>query len=148
MSGSSSPMPDAVETTPVVGIDIGMESCTMSCLTMDKRQVIKSTPFANSVQGFEWLFERLAGLGVAPKQILVGLEATSRSGEKLLQALRQQWLPGLPVTSGPDACLRATTGVASENGSARCGHDCASTAEPEKRASATCRVSRWPPTAS
>src|SRR5713101_2748380 len=87
MSGSSSPMPEQVETTHVVGIDIGMESCTMSCLTMDKRQVIKSTPFANTLQGFDWLFERLAGLGVAPKQILVGLEATSRYEENLLQAL-------------------------------------------------------------
>src|SRR2546429_6519594 len=87
MSGSSSPMPEQVVTTHVVGIDIGMEVCTMSCLTMDKRQAIKSTPFANSVQGFAWLFERLAGLGVAPKQILVGLEATSRYGENLLQAL-------------------------------------------------------------
>ena len=87
MSGSSSPTPEPVETTHVVGIDIGMESCTMSCLTMDKRQAIKSTPFANSVQGFAWLFEPLAGLGVAPKQILVGLEATSRYGENLLQAL-------------------------------------------------------------
>src|SRR5258707_3672242 len=87
MSESSSPMPEQVVTTHVVGIDIGMESCTMSCLTMDKRQVIKATPFANSVQGFEWLFERLAGLGVAPRQILVGLEATSRYGENLLQAL-------------------------------------------------------------
>ncbi len=128
MSRPSSPMPDPVETTHVVGIDIGMESCTMSCLTMDKQQAIKSTPFANSVQGFAWLFERLAGLGVTPKQILVGLEATSRYGENLLQALRQQWLPGVPVTSGSDACFPSTTEVASENGSARCGHDCASTA--------------------
>jgi transposase len=80
-------MPEPVVTTHVVGIDIGMESCTMSCLTMDKRQVIKSTPFANTVQGFGWLFERLEGLGVAPKQMLVGLEATSRYGENLLQAL-------------------------------------------------------------
>ncbi len=80
-------MPDPSVTTHVVGIDIGMESCTMSCLTMDKRQVIKSTPFVNAVQGFDWLFERLEGLGVAPQQILVGLEATSRYGENLLQAL-------------------------------------------------------------
>src|SRR5258707_5997467 len=88
MSGSSSsPMPDAVVTTHVVGIDIGMESCTMSCLTMETRQLIKPTPFANTVQGFDWLFARLEGLGVAPKQILVGLEATSRYGENLLQAL-------------------------------------------------------------
>jgi len=87
MSGSSSPMPEQVVTTHVVGIDIGMESCTMSCLTMDKRQVIKPTPFANTLEGFDWLFERLKGLGVAPKEMLVGLEATSRYGENLLQAL-------------------------------------------------------------
>jgi len=80
-------MPEQAVTTHVVGIDIGMESCTMSCLTKDKRQVIKSTPFANTLQGFDWLFERLEGLEVAPKHVLVGLEATSRYGENLLQAL-------------------------------------------------------------
>ncbi len=87
MSELSSPMPQQVVMTYVVGIDIGMESCTMSCLTMDKRQVIKSTAFANTVQGFHWLFERLEGLGATPGQMLVGLEATSRYGENLLQAL-------------------------------------------------------------
>ena len=80
-------MPEQVVTTHVVGIDSGMESCTMSCLTLDKRQVIKPTPFANTLEGFDWLFERLKGLGVAPKEMLVGLEATSRYGENLLQAL-------------------------------------------------------------
>ncbi len=140
-------MPEPVVTTHVVGIDIGMESCTMACLTMDKRQLLKATPFANTLAGFNWLFERLDGLGVARTQILVGLEATSRYGENLLQALRQQWLPGLSVASSPDTCLRPTTGGASENGSARCGHDRTSAAKPEKRASATSRVSRWPPTA-
>jgi transposase len=80
-------MPEQVVTTSVVGIDIGMESCTMCCLTMDKRPVIKSTSFANTLAGFDWLFKRLEGLGVAPKQLLVGLEATSRYGENLLQAL-------------------------------------------------------------
>jgi len=80
-------MPEQVVTTHVMGIDIGMESCTMACLTMDKRQVIKSTPFANTLQGFDWLFERLEGLGVTPQELLVGLEATSRYGENLLQAL-------------------------------------------------------------
>ena len=44
-------------------------------------------PLANTVQGFDWLFERLEGLGAASKQLLVGLEATSRYGENLLQAL-------------------------------------------------------------
>ena len=129
MSGSSSPMPEQVVTTHVVGIAIGMESCTMSCLTMDNRQIIKSTPFANAIQGFDWLFERLEGLGVAPKQILVGLEATSRDAGESVAGLTQAWLPGVPVTSGSDACLRATTAVASENGSARCGHDRACAAQ-------------------
>lgn len=80
-------MPDPVATSYVVGIDVGMESCTMSCLAMDKRPVIKAVPFANTQSGFTWLFERLEGLGVASEQILVGLEATSRYGENLLQAL-------------------------------------------------------------
>src|SRR5258708_10566056 len=87
MSESSSPMPEQVVSTHVVGIDIGMESCTMSCLQMDKRQVNKATAFDNTLEGFDWLFERLKGLGVAPKEMLVGLEATSRYGENLLQAL-------------------------------------------------------------
>ncbi|HKF35847.1 MAG TPA: hypothetical protein VKB35_03010 [Ktedonobacteraceae bacterium] len=56
-------MPEQVVTTHVVGIDIGMESCTMSCLTMDKRPVIKSTPFAKTLQGFDWFFERAFGTG-------------------------------------------------------------------------------------
>jgi hypothetical protein len=37
-------MPEPVVTTHVVGIDIGMESCTMSCLTMDKRQAHQIDP--------------------------------------------------------------------------------------------------------
>jgi hypothetical protein len=78
MSGSSSPMPERVVTTHVVGIDIGMQSCTMACVTRDKRQVIKSTAFAKTLAGFDWLFERLEGLGVAPTELVVGLEATSR----------------------------------------------------------------------
>jgi transposase len=147
MSGPSSPMPDAVETTHVVGIDIGMESCTMSCLTMDKRQAIKSTPFANSVQGFSWLFERLAGLGVAPKQILVGLEATSRYGENLLQALLKRGYqvcllhPAQMHAFAQQRRLRAKTDQLDAVTIAR------ALRETEKRASATCRVSRWPPTA-
>ncbi len=68
----------------------------MSCLTMDKRQVIKPSPFANTVQGFGRLVERLEGLGVAPKQIVVGMEATSRYGENLFQAL---------LNHGYQACL-------------------------------------------
>lgn len=87
MSDGSSSQPAPTTLAYVAGIDVGMESCLMCCLTMEKRQVIKSSPFSNDGQGFAWLFERLERLGSLPEQILVGLEATSRYGENLYHAL-------------------------------------------------------------
>src|SRR5260370_38823190 len=116
MSGSSSPMPEQVVTTYVVGIDIGMESCTMCCLTMDKRPVIKATSFANTLAGFDWLFKRLGGLGVAPKQLLVGLEATSRYGENLLQPLLKRGYQVRPLHPAQIPPFAQTRGLRTETG--------------------------------
>ncbi|WP_040447041.1 IS110 family transposase [Ktedonobacter racemifer] len=88
MSETSSPMPAPAALAYVVGIDIGMQSCLMCCLTMEKRQVIKPSQFGNDAAGFAWLFAHLEALKIAPHQILVGLEATSRYGENLYHALR------------------------------------------------------------
>src|SRR6266567_8322968 len=74
----------------VTGIDIGMQSCLVCVLKPDKQMVIKPTTFANAAGGFTELFERLAALGVAPGEILIGLEATSRYGENLYHALQKQ----------------------------------------------------------
>ena len=71
----------------VVGIDSGMESSMMCCLTMEKRQVIKPSQFSNDAVGFEWLFAHLEQLKSSPQQILIGLEATSRYGQNLSHAL-------------------------------------------------------------
>src|SRR6266480_6902957 len=87
MSETFSPMSPPGALAYVVGIDIGMESCMMCCLTMQKRQVIKPSSFTNKAEGFSSLFERLERLGTSPDQILVGLEATSRYGENLYYAL-------------------------------------------------------------
>jgi transposase len=87
MSESSVPMPASAPLVYVVGIDIGMESCMMCCLTIEKRQVIKPSPFANAAGGLKSLFERLERLGASPDQILVGLEATSRYGENVYHGL-------------------------------------------------------------
>ncbi len=84
---TSSPIPPRAELAYVVGIDIGMESCLMCCLTMEKRQVIKPSKFSNDAAGFEWLLEHLERLKTAADQILIGLEATSRYGENLCHAL-------------------------------------------------------------
>ncbi len=81
MSESSVPLLAPAALVYVVGIDIGMESCMMCSLTMQKRQMIKPSPFANTAEGFKNLFERLGRLETPPDQILVGLEATSRYGE-------------------------------------------------------------------
>jgi transposase len=54
---------------------------------MEKRQIIKPSQFSNDAQGFDWLCGHLKPLRVAPNQILVGLEATSRYGENLSHAL-------------------------------------------------------------
>ena len=72
MSGSAFPMPAPAPLAYVVGIDIGMESCMMCSLTMQKRQMIKPSPFANTAEGFKNLFERLERLETPPDQILVG----------------------------------------------------------------------------
>jgi len=67
----------------VVGIDIGSETCCFTVLTPQRQVVIKPTDLANASAGFALLQERIARLGVAPEQIVVGLEATSRYGENL-----------------------------------------------------------------
>ena len=59
----------------------------MCCLARDKHPLIPATPFANTFAGFTKLFEQLDRLGVPPEQVLIGLEATSRYGENLFQAL-------------------------------------------------------------
>lgn len=74
----------------VVGIDIGSETCCFTVLTPQKQVVIKPTEFANAASGFALLGERMAQFGVAPAQIVVGLEATSRYGENLFHFLQQQ----------------------------------------------------------
>ncbi len=76
--------------TYVVGIDIGSETCCFTVLTPQKQVVVKPTDLANAASGFAYLQERIARLGVAPEQVVVGLEATSRYGENLFQFLQRQ----------------------------------------------------------
>jgi transposase len=88
MSETSSAAPPPGTLAYVVGIEIGLESCPMCCLTMEKQQVIKPSSFGNDAAGFDWLFTHLEVLKVTPHEILVGLEVTSRYGENLYHALR------------------------------------------------------------
>src|SRR5260370_7582444 len=92
MLETPSPMPNADQATHVVGIDIGMESCTMCCLARNKQPLIPATSFANTLAGFCILFARLDDLGVPPQQVLIGLEATSPYAHNL-------FLPPLNPTS-------------------------------------------------
>ena len=83
----SSSSVDASSFAYVVGIDIGSQTGSLCVLKPDKSQVIKPTEFPNASAGFGTLQEKLAQLGAPPKQILIGLEATSRDGENLYHFL-------------------------------------------------------------
>ena len=61
---------DASSFQYVVGVDIGMESCSF-CVCSPEKSLLQQ-------------------LGVAPDRILIGLEATSRYGENLYHALLKQ----------------------------------------------------------
>jgi len=76
--------------TYVVGIDIGSQNGSVCALKPDKSQVIKPTEFTNAPAGFVWLLERIERLGASPDRILIGLEATSRSGENLYRFLESR----------------------------------------------------------
>jgi hypothetical protein len=124
MSEAASPMPAPAALAYVVGIDIGMESCMMCCLTMEKRQVIKPSQFNNDAAGFEWFFTHLEQVKSAPQQILVGLEATSRYGENLYHALVKRGYRVCLLHPGQIHAFARASRAASENGPVGCDHDC------------------------
>ncbi|HEY4389704.1 MAG TPA: transposase [Ktedonobacteraceae bacterium] len=118
MSETSSPIPPPTALAYVVGIDIGRESCLMCCLTMEKRQLIKPSPFSNDAVGFAWLFAQRERLKCSPQQILIGLEATSRYGENSVSDACEARLSGLPLAPRADPRICPTTRSARQNGSA------------------------------
>jgi transposase len=85
----SSPV-DASSFQYVVGIDIGSQTCSYCVLKPDKSQALKPMEFANAPAGFSLLQEHLERLEVAPHHVLIGLEATSRSGENLSRFLESR----------------------------------------------------------
>ncbi len=121
---SSSPLSAVAPLAYAVGIDIGMEACTMCCLTMDKRQVIKPSSFDNTAQGCSWLLTRLEQLKSQPQQILIGLEATSRYGENLYHALLKGGYRVCVLHPGQVHAFSRASRIACENGSPGLQHHC------------------------
>ena len=61
-----------------------VKQARVTVLTAQKQVVLKPIEMANAAAGFAQLQERIERLGVAPQQVVVGLEATSRdAGESL-----------------------------------------------------------------
>jgi transposase len=89
-STSVSPSGENLSFQYVVGIDIGSESCSFCTLKPDKSQVFKPTEFTNAAPGFALRSKKLEGLNIEPKQVLIGLEATSRYGENLYHYLEKR----------------------------------------------------------
>src|SRR6266705_6553281 len=74
----------------VFGIDIGSQSCAGCICRPDKSVVLKPITFANAREGWQIWEEKLNQLDAPAGQILIGMEATSRSGENLSHELEQR----------------------------------------------------------
>jgi transposase len=66
------------------------QSCSGCVTRPDKRVEVKPMTFANTKDGWSGWFDTLSQLDAAPEQILIGMEATSRSGENLFHELAQR----------------------------------------------------------
>ena len=67
----------------VCGSDSGSQACAGCICRPDKSVVVKPITTALAKEGWQVLLEKLAQLDAAPGQILIGMEATCRSGENL-----------------------------------------------------------------
>ena len=67
----------------VCGIDIGSQACAGCICRPDKSVVVKPITLANAKEGWQVMVEQLTQLDAPPSEILIGMEATSRSGENL-----------------------------------------------------------------
>ena len=74
----------------VCGIDIGSQSCSGCVMRPDKRVVIKSSDFPNTLEGWRVWEAKLAQLDASPNEIRIGMEATSRYHENLYRELEQK----------------------------------------------------------
>jgi transposase len=74
----------------VCGIDIGSQSCSGCVIRPDKSVVVEPIAFTNAREGWQVWEEKLSQLDATPNQILIGLEAASRYGEKLYHELEQR----------------------------------------------------------
>ena len=125
---SSSPV-DASFFQYVVGIDIGSQSCSFCTLKPDKSQVIKPTRFPNALSGFTFLHEQLERLGVAPNQVLIGLEATSRDARKSLSLPGKPGISDVLAASPSNSSVCTAARMKSEDRYLGCQYHCPSAAQ-------------------
>ncbi len=106
----------------VCGIDMASQSCSGCIFRPDKRVEVKPMTFANTKDGWSVWFDKLSQLDAAPAQILIGMEATSRSSENLFHELEQRGYVLCRFASRTNASVSSPTRLTRQDGSARC-HD-------------------------
>jgi transposase len=72
------------------GIDVGSQSCAGCMCRPDKSIVVKSITIALAREGWKVWEEKLSQLDAPPKQILIGMEATSCYHENLYHELERR----------------------------------------------------------
>jgi Transposase len=108
----------------VCGIDIGSQACAGCICRPDKSVVVKPITFTNAKEGWQVLLEKLAQLDAAAGQILIGMEATSRSGENLSQELERRGYRLCLLHPGQTHPFHRQQGLRGKHGPARCDDDC------------------------
>jgi transposase len=87
---SASPAEEEATNKYVCGIDVGSQSCAGCICRPDKQVVVKSITIALAREGWKVWEEKLSQLDAPPKQILIGMEATSCYHENLYHELEQR----------------------------------------------------------
>ena len=121
---SEPPLAEGRSIQYVSGIDIGSQSCLGCICSLDKRVVVKPMEFANTKAGWKVFVEKLEHLGVPPSSILVGMEATARSGENLSPEWEQRGYALWRLASRANPPVSPATRIAGQNGPARCHDHC------------------------
>jgi transposase len=104
----------------VCGIDIGSQSCAGCVTRPDKSVVVKPMTATLAKEGWQVLGEKLTQLDAASGQILIGMEATSRSGENLYQELEQRGYRLCLLHPGQTHQFHRQQGLRGKHGSPRC----------------------------
>jgi hypothetical protein len=102
----------------VCGIDMGSQSCSGCICRPDKRVEVKPMTTALTKDGWNAWFDKLSQLDAAPRQILIGMEATSPDARKSFSRVGAAGVCAVFVASRANASVSSATRLTRQDASA------------------------------